>query len=74
MKVIAKTTEGEIIEVRLQRMFPNCSKYTKCCTDDSEFWEGLQKLTKVVKPRKHPFRVSSIELGLGKPPEGFEGW
>jgi len=63
----------EII-VPVQRMFPNCRKYTKCCTDDREFWAKLQEGVKILKPKKQPFRVTTSELGLGKPPEGFEGW
>lgn len=30
--------------VSAQRDFPNCrARYTKCCYDDREFWDGLQK-------------------------------
>jgi len=65
--------QDEII-VPVQRMFPNCRKYSKCCTDDREFWDVLQERVKSFKPKKQPFRVWSIELGLGKPPGGFEGW
>ena len=74
MKVIANTKDGEIIEVKLQRMFPNCSKYTKCCTDDREFWDALQKRLEVWKPKKQPFRTLIVKSSLGKAPEGFEGW
>ena len=60
--------------VPVQQMFPNCRKYSKCCTDDKQFWADLQERVKTLKPQKQPFRVWSIELGLGKPVEGFEGW
>ena len=63
----------EII-VPVQRMFPNCRKYTKCCTDDREFWDTLQNGVKAWKPKLQPFRKTTVELGLGKPPVGFEGW
>jgi len=60
MKLIAKTKEGDIFEVKLQRQFPNCGKYTKCCVDDSEFW------------KKYEAKVKSL-LDY-KAPEGFDGW
>jgi len=44
MKLIAKTKDGDIFEVKLQRQFPNCGKYTKCCIDDKEYWEKYVKL------------------------------
>ncbi len=63
----------EII-VPVQRMFPNCRKYSKCCTDDREFWDDLQKRLEMWKPKKQPFRTLVIKSDLGKAPEGFEGW
>jgi len=69
MKVIAKTIEGEIIEVRLQRMFPNCSKYTHCCDEN---WDG--KLERVIKiPIKVDYTIHT-ERDRIKPPKGFKGW
>ena len=67
MKLIAKTKDGDIIEVRLQRMFPNCERYTKCCTDDAEFWDKLEAKTRRVKPIKQPFRG----IKRNDPPEWF---
>ena len=26
----------------LQRDFPNCGKYTKCCTEEEKFWEKVK--------------------------------
>ena len=61
--------------VPIQRDFPNCqTKYDSCCYDNRKFWEGLQGLVKVVKPRKQQFRITTPKLELGKQPEGFEGW
>lgn len=44
MKIIAKTKDGDIFQVRLQRNFPNCQKYTKCCDDDKEFFSNYKPL------------------------------
>jgi len=60
MKLIAKTKDGDIFEVKLQRQFPNCGKYTKCCTDDKEFWQKYEAKVKTLLDYKAP--------------EGFEGW
>jgi len=65
--------KDEII-LPVQRMFPNCRKYSKCCTDDKEFWDILQERLKMWKPKKQPFRTLTIKSDLGKAPEGFEGW
>jgi len=58
MKIIAKTKDGDIYEVRLQRDFPNCQKYTKCCIDDKPFWDKLSdKITatdKALREQKIP--------------------
>jgi len=51
--------EGEII-LPVQRMFPNCEKYTRCCTKDKEFWETLQKRVEEFKPKKTYFRIEQI--------------
>lgn len=71
MKLIAKTKDGDIYEVRLQRMFPNCDRYTKCCTDDMEFWEKYQKRVKELKPKKQELRWKSAELRIKPTPKGF---
>ena len=34
---------GPALLVKTQRMFPNCSKYKKCCTDDKLFWRKLDE-------------------------------
>jgi len=66
---------SEII-VPMQRMFPGCQKYDPCCSNEKtkKFWNDLQKLTETTKPQKQRFRIETIKLGLGKPPEGFDGW
>jgi len=47
MKLIAKTKDGDIYEVKAQRMFPNCkARYTKCCFDDKAFWAKYQSRVK----------------------------
>jgi len=56
--------------VKVQKMFPNCQKYKKCCIEDKEFWEKLDKKVKEQKPQPQPFRRKKIN----HPPEGFEGW
>ena len=65
--------EGEII-VPVQHMWPNCRKYSKCCSDNQEFWDELQKRLEEWKPKKQPFRTLTVKSNLGKAPEGFEGW
>jgi len=56
----------------LQRDFPNCGKYEKCCTKDEGFWETLQERVKEFNPKKQPFRTKKVELEFTKAPEGFE--
>lgn len=34
------------ITVRVQKMFPNCEKYTKCCSD-SDMEETMKKVKKI---------------------------
>ena len=65
--------KDEII-VPVQKMFPNCRKYSKCCTEDSEFWAKLQEGIKILKPKKQPFRLQPVTLYSDDVPEGFEGW
>jgi len=41
--------------------FPNCAtKYTKCCTDDKEFWGKLQDKVDKVKPEETKFKSEQI--------------
>ena len=39
-------TDEDGITVRVQRMFPNCQKYKKCCTD-SGMEETMKKVKKI---------------------------
>jgi len=81
MKLIAKTKDGDIFEVKAQRMFPNCkTRYTKCCTEDKEFWDKLDAKVKSVKPEKGEIRrfddkqyMERFEQRI-KPPKGFDKW
>ncbi len=63
----------EII-VPIQWQFPNCRKYTKCCSDDKEFWNNLQNRVKELQPRPTHFRIKQIRIKPMKPPKDFEGW
>ena len=72
----------------LQRDFPNCEKYEKCCTKDEGFWKTLQERVKELKPTLQPFRIrkqTHVTEGKTKPmlgsifdveksPDGFDGW
>ena len=71
MKVIAKTKDGDIVEVRLQRMFPNCDRYTKCCDEDREFWKKYQERVKELKPNKTTLRRTIPNTIYPKTPVGF---
>ena len=59
--------DGEERIVKVQRMFPNCQKYTKCCTDDDvkqvKFGTPMPKI-----------KMKKIELKITKPPEDFAGY
>jgi len=59
--------DGEERIVRVQKMFPNCQKYKKCCTDDDvkqvKFGTPMPK----IKQKK-------VELFYSIPPEDFNGW
>ena len=59
------------ITVKVQNMFPNCKKYTKCCSDDSEFWDNVTKVTKRRGIKTHP-RTKRIKLEPKNPPKDFE--
>lgn len=52
--------------VPVQHMFPNCSKYKKCCTNDKEFWDKYEKQIKELFYVKQPIKMP--------PPEGFENY
>lgn len=56
----------------LQRDFPNCGKYTKCCTKNETFWDAFQKQVKIIDFKKQPLRIKKVELEFTKAPEGFE--
>lgn len=56
--------------IKVQQMFPNCQKYKKCCSDDSEFWKGLQQRLDDTPIRDQPFR----HLDRNNAPEDFERW
>jgi hypothetical protein len=56
---------------KAQRMFPNCEKYEKCCTEEKQFWDTVNEKIKATKPRKQPFRIKNIHLNFTKPPKGF---
>ena len=62
------------IVVPVQRMFPNCRKYSKCCSDNQEFWDVLQKRLEEWKPKKQPFRTLTVKSNVGEAPSDFEGW
>jgi hypothetical protein len=56
------------ITVKVQRMFPNCGKYTKCC---SEVWTSkLEKVIHMPVPTDYTLETKKHI----KAPEGFEGW
>jgi hypothetical protein len=64
--------EKDGIVVKVQRMFPNCEKYKKCCTEDKEFWNKLDAKVKEWKPLKTTLRKTVINPPFEKPPKDFE--
>ena len=56
----------------LQTDYPNCNKYTKCCTRLSD--EEKQKLETLLqyKPLDMPYTHTSKTSSLAMKPEGFE--
>ncbi len=60
----------EEITVRVQKMFPNCEKYKKCCTDDKEFWDKMKEY----KPYIPLSDLIAQQIKKQKSPEGFKGW
>ena len=80
--------DDEII-LPVQRMFPNCGKYKKCCTKDEDFWEKAGKEVPVVPSPEVPieeneheqilhnvngFKIDRKRDKVYDAPEGFEGW
>jgi hypothetical protein len=68
---MTKTTDDDSIIVKVQRMFPNCSKYDKCCGDVKGYEvlengelgkEVIKNLkTKKIKPvKENPFPDEDI--------------
>jgi len=70
MKLIAKTKDGDIFEVKLQRMFPNCGKRTKCC---DETWTKDSERSIKIKPKWEDYTLLT-EKDKKKEPEEFKGW
>ncbi len=66
--------DEERLFLRVQRMFPNCEKYKKCCTDDKEFWDKLEAKLKVIEQTKQPFRLKTLMKQQHRTPEDFYGW
>jgi acid phosphatase class B len=63
--------------VKVQRMFPNCEKYKKCCIKDKDFWDKLQKKSKelnIPKTNKVSLDSSIGHNSIHEKPEGFEKW
>ena len=69
MKLIAKTKDGDIFEVRAQRDFPNCQKYIKCCSDDKSFWKKYQGRVKELDIDKASFKNLRSLKGFNSPVE-----
>jgi len=63
----------------IQRMFPNCQKYTKCCTEDKSFWDVVDKMNKAGE-LKIPEAVFDTGIKMISPPtkqkipEEFKRW
>ena len=58
--IVYQFPNGDMI-VRVQKDFPNCQKYNKCCTDDSKFWSKLNSKVKTNKPKPQPFRIKNVQ-------------
>ena len=70
--IVYQFPNGDVI-VRVQRDFPNCQKYDKCCRMDKPFWDELEAKTKDIKYNKQPFRLQALDkFKYEKPPPGFE--
>jgi len=78
--------EMEIEEtLPVQRDFPNCQKYKKCCNKDEDFWDKMNG-----QPLPHPpiteieseqilhnvngYKIDPKRDKIENKPEGFEGW
>ena len=65
---------GPALLVKTQSMFPNCSKYTKCCSDDKSFWDVVEKMNKageVIVPEREPYTFKEIKQRKLIIPKGF---
>ena len=62
--------------VPVQRMFPNCQKYSKCCRMDKPFWDELEAKLKQIEYKKQPFRLKNLlaPISSRETPEDFKGW
>ena len=60
------------ITVRVQRDFPNCQKYERCCKIDKPFWDELESKTKEIVYSKQAFRLQRFKIYHDEMPEGFE--
>jgi len=55
--------------VAIQRDFPNCTKYIKCCSDDKEFWNKYQARVKELRPKPDAFKDLRPLKGFNSPEE-----
>ena len=60
--VLGMMIMSDEIIVKVQRMFPNCSKYKKCCAD-SGTEEMMEKFDKL---KKEPVTITPITRSLFK--------
>ena len=62
----------EVIKVKAQNMFPNCNKYTKCCTimsdDEKQKLETLLQYKSLDMPNIHTSQTSQLAVK----PKDFE--
>jgi len=75
MKVVASSLTHDLIEpdeiiLPVQRMFPNCGKYKKCC---DETWTKDMERSIRINPKWEDYTLLT-EKDKNKPPEDFEGW
>lgn len=54
----------------IQRDFPNCQKYEKCCDKDEEFWDKIQEQP----PVKEVIKMEKKQLNIEQPPSDFKEW
>jgi len=67
--VKAREMKDKGITVKVQKIFPNCEKYSKCCKSSNIKPPALPFGTPLPKPRK----VHIAKKNLVKP-DGFDGW